>query len=107
MSNICRFTAPASRDMESIIDYVADNSSFDAAERLLKKINEKCNNLANFPNMGRKRNELLPLLRSFPVDDYLIFYRAMSPTGYAYAGGIEILRIVSGYRNLDALFDEE
>ncbi|MGF2040338.1 MAG: type II toxin-antitoxin system RelE/ParE family toxin [Nostoc sp. CmiVER01] len=100
MSNICRFTAPASRDIESIIDYVADNSSFDAAERLLKKINEKCSNLANFPNMGRKRNELLPLLRSFPVDDYLIFYRAI-------AGGIEILRIVSGYRNLDALFDEE
>lgn len=30
MSNICRFTAPASRDIESIIDYVADNSSFDA-----------------------------------------------------------------------------
>ncbi|MCC5664263.1 type II toxin-antitoxin system RelE/ParE family toxin [Nostoc sp. CHAB 5784] len=61
-------------------------SSFDAAEPLLKKINEKCSNLANFPNMGRKRNELLPLLRSFAVDDYLIFYRAMSPTGYAYAG---------------------
>lgn len=40
MSNICRFTAPASRDIESIIDYVADNSSFDAAERLLKKIND-------------------------------------------------------------------
>ncbi|WP_375506307.1 type II toxin-antitoxin system RelE/ParE family toxin [uncultured Nostoc sp.] len=54
-------------------------------ERLLKKINEKCSNLANFPNMGRKRNELLPLLRSFAVDDYLIFYRAMSLTGYAYA----------------------
>ena len=99
MSNICRFTAPASRDIESIIDYVADNSSFDAAKRLLKKINEKCSK-AKFPNMGRKRNELLPLLRSFPVDDYMIFYRAI-------AGGIEILRIVSGYRNLDALFDEE
>jgi serine/threonine protein kinase len=58
-----------------LIDYVAENSSFDAAERLLKKINEKCSNLVNFPNMGRKRDELLALLRSFPVDDYLIFYR--------------------------------
>jgi toxin ParE1/3/4 len=98
MSNICRFTAPASRDIESIIDYVAENSSFDAAERLLKKINEKCRNLANFPNMGRKRDELLSLLCSFPVDDYLIFYRSIE-------GGIEILRVVSGYRDLDALFD--
>jgi toxin ParE1/3/4 len=99
MSNTCRFTAPASRDIENIIDYVADNSSFDAAERLLKKINKKCRNLANFPNMGRKRDELLTSLRSFPVDDYLIFYRQIEE-------GIEILRVVSGYRDLDALFDE-
>lgn len=50
--------------------------------------------------MGRKRDELLPLLRSFAVDDYLIFYCAI-------AGGIEILRIASDYRNLDALFAQE
>jgi toxin ParE1/3/4 len=41
-SNVCRFTAPASRDIESIINYVADNSSFDVAERLLERINQKC-----------------------------------------------------------------
>ena len=61
----------------------------------LKKINQKCRNLANFPNMGRKREELLTSLRSFPVDDYLIFYRQIE-------GGIEILRVVSGYRDLNA-----
>jgi toxin ParE1/3/4 len=32
MSNICRFTVPASRDIESIIDYIADNQGLDAAE---------------------------------------------------------------------------
>ena len=100
MSNICRFTAAASRDIENIIDYIADKSSFDAAERLLKKINQKCSNLANFPNIGRRRDELSPLLRSFPVDNYLIFYRPIE-------GGIEIARVVSGYQDLDALFDEE
>ncbi|WP_414623328.1 type II toxin-antitoxin system RelE/ParE family toxin [Calothrix sp. CCY 0018] len=99
MNNICRFTVPASRDIENIMDYVADNSSFDAAERLLKKINHKCRNLANFPSMGRKRDQLLSSLRSFPVDDYLIFYRQIEE-------GIEIVRVVSGYRDLDALFDE-
>lgn len=52
MSNICRFTVPASRDIESIIDYVAGNSSLGAAERLLNKINQKCRTLANFPIMG-------------------------------------------------------
>jgi len=99
MSNICRFTATASRDIETIIDLIADNSDFDAAERFLKKINQKCQNLAIFPNMGRQRDELLQELRSFPVDDYLIFYRPIE-------GGIEILRVVSGYRDLEALFQE-
>ncbi len=98
MSNICQFTVPASRDIENIIDYIADNSSLDAADRFLKKINQKCKNLANFPNMGRRRDELLPSLQSFPVDDYLIFYRPIE-------GGIEILRVVSGYRDLNALFE--
>lgn len=100
MSNVCRFTVPASRDIENIIDYIADNSSFDAAERFLKKINDKCRTLANFPNMGRRRSELAELLRSFPVDDYLIFYRPIE-------GGIEVLRVVSGYRDLEALFQDE
>lgn len=97
MSNVCRFTGQASRDIESIIDFIADSSSFDAAERFLKKVNQKCINLANFPNMGQRRDELAPSLRSFPVDDYLIFYRPVEE-------GIEILRFISGYRDLDALF---
>lgn len=99
MSNRCKFTVPASRDIESIIDYVADNTSLDAADKLLNKINQKCSTLANFPSMGRRRDELLLTLRSFPVDNYLIFYRPIE-------GGIEILRVVSGYRDLEALFDD-
>ncbi len=62
MSNICSFTVPASRDIESIIDFVADNNGLDAADKLLNKINQKCRNLAQFPSMGRKRDELLPSL---------------------------------------------
>jgi toxin ParE1/3/4 len=72
MSNICKFTVPASRDIESIIDYVADNSSFDAAESLLSKINSKCERLAKFPSMGRSRDELATNVRSFPVRDFQI-----------------------------------
>ncbi|QKQ75324.1 type II toxin-antitoxin system RelE/ParE family toxin [Nostoc sp. TCL240-02] len=100
MSNICRFTILASRDIETIIDYIADNSSFDAADRLLAKINNKCERLANFSGMGRRRDELAPNMRSFPVDDYLIFYRPIDE-------GVEILRVVSGYQNLKDLFSEQ
>lgn len=100
MSNIHRFTAPASRDIESILDYIADNSNFDSAERFLNKLNQKCTNLARFPNLGRKRDQLSPSLRSFPMDGYLIFYRLIED-------GIEVARVISGNRDLDALFESE
>jgi toxin ParE1/3/4 len=99
MANICIFTIPSSRDLENILDYLAEQNSLNKAEDFLAKINKKCRTLANFPNMGKSRDELLPSLRSFPIDNYLIFYRPIN-------NGIEILRIVSGYRDLNILFEE-
>ena len=100
MANICQFTAPASRDIENILDYIADQSSIEQAEIFLHKINQKFKTLANFPNMGKKRDELLPFLRSFPFEKYLIFYRPIE-------NGIEVLRVVSGYRDLKSLFEDD
>jgi toxin ParE1/3/4 len=39
MSKVCKFTVLASRDIEDIIDYIADVQSLDAADRLLDTIN--------------------------------------------------------------------
>jgi toxin ParE1/3/4 len=47
--------------------------------------------------MGRSRPELAPDLRSFPVGSYLIFYQPLDD-------GIEIIRIISAARDVDALF---
>ncbi|MCC7382255.1 MAG: type II toxin-antitoxin system RelE/ParE family toxin [Deltaproteobacteria bacterium] len=46
---------------------------------------------------GRSREELGPSIHSFPVGDYIIFYRPVK-------GGIEIARILHGARDIDALF---
>jgi toxin ParE1/3/4 len=35
MSNICRFTVPASRDLEKIIDYIANKGGLNSAESYL------------------------------------------------------------------------
>jgi toxin ParE1/3/4 len=94
-----QFTPTASRDLERIMDYLADVSGFDAAEKFLVKLNKKCHNLANFPSLGRQRSELSPGLRSYAIETYLIFYRSID-------GGIEIMRVVSGYQDLSALFDD-
>jgi toxin ParE1/3/4 len=99
MSKICRFTVPASRDLEAILDYIAEQSSLDRAEAFLKQVNVKCQRLTQFPALGRKRDELAPGVRSLPIDAYLIFYRLIED-------GIEILRVVSGYQDLKALFDD-
>jgi toxin ParE1/3/4 len=100
MSQVCQFTIPASRDVEQIMDAIADYGSFDAAEQFLADLNAKCTKLVQFPGMGWRRNELYPGLRSFPIDRYLIFY-------YEIEAGIEVTRIVSGYQDLEKLFSEE
>lgn len=99
MSKICRFTVPASRDLEAILDYIAEQSSIDRAEEFLRQVNAKCQRLTQFPALGRTRDELAAGVRSLPVDAYLIFYRLIE-------GGVEILRVVSGYQDLGALFDD-
>jgi toxin ParE1/3/4 len=95
----CIFSILAKNDLKEINRFIATNNP-KAARRLKDQIRQQCNILADFPNMGRKRDELLPTLCSFPVDDYLIFYRPLER-------GIEILRVVSGYRDLDALFNKD
>jgi toxin ParE1/3/4 len=47
--------------------------------------------------MGKQRSELAPLLRSFPVKNYLIFYRPIDE-------GIEIVRILHGSQDIETLF---
>ncbi|MFN6476304.1 type II toxin-antitoxin system RelE/ParE family toxin [Nostoc sp. DedQUE07] len=55
---------------------------------------------ADFPNIGQSFDNFARGLRSFPVEDYLIFYRPID-------GGVEVVRIVSGYRDLETVFLSE
>lgn len=94
------FLSPqAAKDLTEINNYLfADNQ--DAADAFIDTIAQKFELLAKFPKMGRMRNELASSLRSFPFQVYLIFYREVEE-------GIEIVRIASGYRDLEALFSEQ
>jgi toxin ParE1/3/4 len=48
--------------------------------------------------LGRSRDQLALGMRSFPVGNYLIFYLPIK-------NGIVIVRVLSGYRDLDSLFE--
>ena len=74
MTGQFRITKPAIRDIEEIADYIASESSLAQADRFLIRLDEKFAKIAHFPNLGRQRNEILPRLRSFPIDQYLNLY---------------------------------
>lgn len=86
----------AELDLLEIWHFIAEDSE-NAADRFLNLIGEKCELLAEFPKMGRLREELAPGLRSFPVKRYVIFYRPVDQ-------GIEVVRVLSGYRDIEAIF---
>ena len=92
-----RFTPLAKDDLKAINRYIAQDNPA-AARRLIAQIKAQCQTLAEFADMGRLWEELTPPLRSFTVSNYLIFYRPSSKDG------IEVIAVVSGYRNLETFF---
>ncbi|NJL09521.1 MAG: type II toxin-antitoxin system RelE/ParE family toxin [Calothrix sp. SM1_7_51] len=88
----------ANQDLEEIIDYFTSRN-IDAGERFIDEFNKKCVYLANFPNMGRSYADVKDYLRGVLLGNYVILYRVTD-------SGIEILRVVSGYRDLESLFKE-
>ena len=83
-------TSQAELDLYEIWNYIAEDS-YEAANRLLDEIDDKFRLLAEYPEIGRSRDEVTPSLRSFPVKRYIIHYQAVE-------GGIRILRVLHGSR---------
>jgi toxin ParE1/3/4 len=53
--------------------------------------------LADFPNMGTARDDLIKGLRSHAVGNYLIFY-------FPLEDGADIVRVLRGSRDIEKLF---
>lgn len=86
----------AREDLIDIWQYIALDS-IDNADRFVDLIYDQCAELASMPEMGRKRDALIPGMRSFPVKRYVIFYRVREDM-------IEISRVLSAYRDLNSMF---
>jgi toxin ParE1/3/4 len=84
------------QDYRDIWRYIAADKP-DAADRFLLRIDSKLELYAENPGMGTARDNLAPGLRSFPVGNYLVFYRVASD-------GIELVRVLHGSRDLKKLF---
>ncbi len=81
-------------DLDGIWYYVASESSAGVADRLIDSITEQFLLLAKYPHVGRRRDDdLRPSLRSFPVGNYVIFYRVRD-------ADVVILRVLHGSRDI-------
>ena len=93
-----RITAPASQDLEEISAYFLARS-IDAGDRFVEAFGQKCKHIARFPFIGKLYSHIRPQLRGVVLMDYIIFYSISDDA-------VEILRVVSGYRSLQGVFEE-
>jgi toxin ParE1/3/4 len=91
------FSEDAIADLDEICDYLG-SYSVKAAGQLFDRIRQRAKLAATFPNAGKSYDDLIPGLRGFVIDDYIVFYVRVED-------GIQILRVISGYRDLKSIFD--
>lgn len=89
----------AVQDLNDICDYIARKNPR-AANQLFDTIRQKCRLLAEFPEMGKSYEQLAPNLRGVVVQDYIVLY-------YPREEGVDIARIFSGYRDIEAILMTE
>lgn len=94
---VVKVAAAAEEDLKEIWTYVAEHNTA-AANKLIKEITRRFIILRDQPHMGREQDKLLVNLRSFAVKNYLIFYQPLE-------GGIEILRVLHGSRDIGSIFE--
>ncbi|NHC33427.1 type II toxin-antitoxin system RelE/ParE family toxin [Scytonema millei] len=94
--NRFRLSQQAEQDLEDIWAYLAQQDEL-LADKQIAQILDRFPMLSQFSNMGKQRNNLLPGLRSFPVQPYIVFYTKI-------ADGIEIVRVLHQSRDIDSQF---
>jgi antitoxin ParD1/3/4 len=87
------YSPEASLDLLEIWEYIAADN-VDAADRLEQEIRNAVNLLAENPEIGHFRRDLTSKpVRFWPVRSYLIIYDPATRP-------LEVVRILSGYRDL-------
>jgi len=89
-------TPRADQDLEELWFFIAQDDPA-AADRWIDTLEEKIQLLADNPLMGPSRPDIARELRYHPVGNHLLLYRVIQ-------GGIEIVRVVHGARDLLDLF---
>jgi len=87
-----RLTRKARSAVLDIWRYIANDNEA-AADRFIDRLIQQFRLLGEMPHIGRQRDELRAGYRSFPVGEYVIFYRVATPR-------VQIMNIVHGRRDV-------
>jgi toxin ParE1/3/4 len=93
-----QINALAVQDLDEISDQFA-KTNIEAGEQFFQNFQRKCRMLVTFTKSGKSYDVIRPGLRGLPIDGYIIFYRILED-------GVEILRVLSGRRDLPSLFEQ-
>ena len=94
-----RLSPVAEQDLEKIWSYVAADSSAHRADRLVDAIVDRFDMLSEHPRMGRLRPEFGPGVRSFAVENHVIYYRQEERD-------VLIARVLHGSRDQTAAWEQ-
>ncbi len=93
-----RVARSAVSDLDEIWLYIAQKQSIETAEQVVSFLTSKFSLLAALPRIGRRRPELGVDIRSFPVQNYRIYYREEK------RGIVRILYVRHGKREESRMF---
>jgi len=92
-----RVAPQAKAELDRIWLYIArESGSAEIATRVIDSIIERFWLLNRYPNIGRRRDDLRPGLRSFAAGDYIIVYRVEKDT-------VLIIHILHASRDIGGL----
>ena len=94
------FRPEAKADLNELALYIARHATPSVALAYTRRIREACGRLQHFPERGRRRDDIRPGLRTFGFEGRLTIAFEVS------GGGVSIIRILYGGRDLEALLTD-
>ena len=82
----------AEQELDEIFVFWAKRAGLEIADRLIDSIEDRFALISDYPMVGRRCEELAPGVRSFPVGNYLVYYRKRQ-------GAIQIQRVLHAARD--------
>jgi toxin ParE1/3/4 len=95
-----RWSVRAREDLFDLYDYLRGESSPRAALDFVTRIEERCEQIAEFPRSGKARPDIRSSLRIMPFETVVIAYDVVGDQ-------VAIAQIVHGRRDVEALLRDE